>query len=88
MAVVILTHKVENYQKWKPIYDKDVQRREKAGLKEIICGQKSDEPNSVYMVFETSDPNKTKEMMKDPELKEVMDEAGVISKPEIIVIEK
>lgn len=87
MAVVILTHKVENYQKWKPIYDQDEERRKKAGLKEIICGQKSDEPNNVYMVFETSEPNKAKEMLKDPELKDVMDEAGVITKPEIIVIE-
>lgn len=87
MAVVILNHKVESYQKWKPIYDKDSERREKAGLMEIICGQKSDEPNNVYMVFETSDPGKAKEMIKDPELKEVMDEAGVITKPEIIVIQ-
>lgn len=87
MAVVILTHKVENYQKWKPIYDKDEDRRKQAGLKEIICGQKSDEPNNVYMVFETSEPSKAREMLKDPELKDVMDEAGVITKPEIIVIE-
>lgn len=87
MAVVILTHKVENYQKWKPIYDKDVERRKKAGLKEIICGQKSGEPNNVYMIFESSDPNKAKEMLNDTELKGLMDDAGVISKPEIIVIE-
>lgn len=88
MAVVILNHKVENYQKWKPIYDRDVERRKKADLKEIICGQKDGEPNNVYMVFEAGDPAKVRDMLKDPELKEVMDEAGVISKPDMIVVEE
>lgn len=88
MAIVILTHKVENFNKWKPYYDRDVERRKNAGLKEIICGKNSEEPNVVYMVFESNDPPRVREMLKDPELKEIMEEAGVLEKPELIVIEK
>ena len=88
MAIVILSHKVENFKKWKSIYDQDVERRTKAGLKEIVVGQKADEPNMVYMIFETNDTSKVKEMIDDPSLKEIMDEAGVISKPELIIIEE
>ncbi|MFD0975863.1 hypothetical protein [Salinimicrobium gaetbulicola] len=88
MPTVIISHKVENYKKWKEIYDRDIERRSQAGLREISAGQKADEPNMVYMVFEASDSNKVKEMMQDQSLKDLMDEAGVISKPELIVIEE
>lgn len=88
MAIVILKHKVENFKKWKPYYDNDRERRQKAGLKEIICGQDSEEPNMVYMIFESNDPSQVRKMIHDPELKEVMDEAGVIERPELIIIEE
>ena len=88
MPTVIISHKVENYKKWKEIYDRDEERRSQAGLREISAGQKADEPNIVYMVFEASDSNKVKEMMQDQNLKDLMDEAGVISKPELIIIEE
>lgn len=87
MPTVIISHKVENYKKWKEIYDRDEERRSQAGLREISVGQKSDEPNMVYMVFDSSDPEKVKDMMQDPNLKDLMDDAGVISKPELIILE-
>lgn len=87
MSIIILKHKVENYKKWRPFYDEDKARRAKAGLSEIICGQQRDEPNMVYMIFESSDLEKAREMLKDEELKDLMEDAGVISRPELIVIE-
>ena len=88
MAVVILKHKVENYKKWKSYYDKDVDRRQNAGLKEIICGKDSEEPNMVYMIFESNDPARAREMLQDTDLKEVMDEAGVLERPDLVIIEE
>lgn len=88
MPTVIIAHKVENYKKWREIYDRDEERRSQAGLREIKAGQKAGEPNMVYMIFEASDANKVKEMMQDQDLKDLMDEAGVISKPELIIIEE
>lgn len=87
MSIIILKHKVENYRNWRPFYDQDRARREKAGLNEIICGQQVDEPNLVYMIFESSDPAKAREMLKNEELKDLMEDAGVISKPELIILE-
>lgn len=88
MPTVIISHKVENYKKWREIYEQDKERHSQAGLREIVAGQKTDEPNMVYMIFEASDAAKVKEMMQDEQLKDLMDEAGVISKPELIIIEK
>jgi hypothetical protein len=86
MAFIIGHHRVKNVAAWKPYFDGDLKRREAAGLKDLKTGTKADDPNEVYLVFETKDPSKFKAMVNDPGLKEVMDKAGVISAPEFFVI--
>ncbi len=88
MAIVIVKHKVENYKKWEAIYNKDLQRRQTAGLKELFYGQDVDTPNEVYIIFESIDPVKARDFLKDPELQALMEEAGVLAKPEMVILEK
>lgn len=85
MAIIILNHDVKDFATWKPYYDADSGRRASAGLKEIAVGTKSDNPNKVYIIWE-GDPAKLENMVDDPDLKKVMDEAGVISRPEYFAI--
>ncbi|MFD1095985.1 hypothetical protein [Salegentibacter chungangensis] len=87
MAVAILSHKVKDYKNWKPFYEKDVKRRESAGIQEIFVGQQKEDPNNVYMIWRIGDPGKIQKMLDDPELKKVMDEAGVQSRPQVTIIE-
>jgi hypothetical protein len=86
MATIILNHKVKDYSSWKSHYDNDSARRSGAGLKEIAVGQKSDDPSMVYIIWETADPSVLDKMLADPDLKNAMDEAGVISKPEVVMV--
>lgn len=85
MAIIILNHDVKDFATWKPYYDADSNRRTNLGLKEIAVGTKSDNPKKVYMIWE-GDPAKLDKMINDPELKDLMDEAGVISRPDYFVI--
>lgn len=85
MATIILSHDVKDFASWKPIYDADADRRKSAGFKELAVGTKSDNPQKVYMIWE-GDPSPLEKMMEDPDLRAKMDEAGVISVPEFIVI--
>jgi hypothetical protein len=85
MAIIIMNHDVKDFNSWKPVYDADAPRRINAGFKELVVGTKSDNPNSVYMIWE-GDPSAIDQMLEDPELKEKMEEAGVISPPEFTVI--
>ena len=86
MKTVILNHRVEDFARWKVIYDADAPRRINAGLKEIKVGTKADDANLVYMIFEANDISKFLSMANDPDLKEAMKKAGVISEPEVVVI--
>ena len=85
MAIIILNHDVKDFASWKVHYDADADRRINAGFKELAVGTKSDNPNTVYLIWE-GDPATLEKMISDPELKVKMDEAGVISPPEFVVI--
>jgi hypothetical protein len=85
MATIILHHDVQDYASWKPYYDADTTRRENAGFKEIAVGTEAGNPKRVYMIWK-GDPGKIESMLNDPELADLMKKAGVISKPEVIVV--
>jgi hypothetical protein len=84
MDVAIIYHKVKDYNAWRPVFDADSTRQKEAGLTEIAVERSADQPNNVKIVFGASDIAKAKAFSSDPQLKEAMDKAGVISKPEIM----
>jgi hypothetical protein len=86
MATIILSHKVSDFKAWKKHYDGDAPRREKAKLKEIHVGARTDNPNHVYIIFQTSNVATFEKMFKDPELKVIMKKAGVTSRPTAIIL--
>jgi len=83
MSKVILTHRVKDYAKWRPIYDADVKRRNDAGWRNTTVYRPVDDPNNLFIIGEVDDPSKLQKMVSDPELAKVMEQAGVISKPEV-----
>ncbi len=85
MSTIILSHDVKDFASWKPHYDADSARRKDAGFKELAVGTQSDNPNKVFMIWE-GDPGVLDQMLQDPELKEKMEAAGVISPPEVTII--
>ena len=87
MATVILNHRVKDYNSWKAGYDGDKQRRDAAGLTEIAVGKKSDDPGMAYMIWQMEDTSLIQKMLGDADLQKTMQEAGVISTPEMVIVE-
>jgi hypothetical protein len=87
MATIILNHRVKDYDSWKPLYDSDKARRDGAGLREIAVGQKAGDPGNVYLIWEAADTSIISKMMSDPDLQKKMQEGGVISEPQVTIIE-
>ena len=86
MATVILNHRIEDYSKWRPIFDSDNPRRVNAGMKNEKVFRGVDDPNNIYIIADVADPSSTAKMMEDPDLAAKMKEAGVISKPTVTVL--
>ena len=77
MARVILWHKVKDFNAWKSKYDADVARRNAAGLKQVSLNRGKLDPNTLTIEWTTDDPSIIEKMVGDPELKKIMEDAGV-----------
>ena len=86
MATIILNHKVEDYKKWRPVFDEDIRRRKESGMMNERVFRSADDPNNIYIIADVADPSITAKMMADPDLAARMKEGGVISKPSVTVL--
>jgi hypothetical protein len=83
MQYVLVRHKVADFSKWKPAYDAHLGARQKAGLKEKHRLRNIESPNEVRLLFEVEDIQKAKEFAGSSNLREAMQNAGVIDRPDI-----
>ena len=86
MALLIVRHKVKDFAVWKKIYDTDAGRRSEAGLATGRVTRSVDDPSEVVLLFEVSDIAKAKAMGASSGLKEAMQAAGVIDKPDMFFL--
>ena len=79
--VVEISHSVKDYAAWRPLFNTDSVERKASGLKDIVVGRSVDNPNHILIAMEVADVQKAKDFAANPRLKQVMDKAGVNSKP-------
>ncbi len=79
--VALVTHKVKDYAAWRPVFDADSAHRIEDGMETIVVARGTDNPNNIMMAFKVADIQKAKDFAANPKLKEAMDKAGVMSKP-------
>lgn len=82
MHYFTITHKIENYGKWKPVFDSDEARRQTLGIKTIAVMKGLEDENEITLVMSAPDIKTIEDRSHDDVLKQKMQEAGVISKPE------
>lgn len=80
---VLIRHSVEDFSKWKAAYDEHKPERVKVGVTDNKLLQDADNPNMVTIVFDAEDVERAKEFTSSDAVKEVMQKAGVVGKPEI-----
>jgi hypothetical protein len=83
MPYLLVRHKVSDFSKWKPVYDAHLPVRQAAGLKEKHLLRNVDNPNETFILFEAEDIQKAKEFASSADLRETMQKAGVVDKPDI-----
>lgn len=83
MATVFIRHPVSDYDSWRRHYDEDAHRRDEAGLTEIGVFQDASDPNTVLVVWNTDNVDGFEAMLADEDLKQKMQDAGVLAPPEV-----
>ena len=87
MYHIFLKHKVNDYSAWRPVYDEDASRRQEAGMRDLAVYRDADDENMLLLTWEAENVDGFNQMMESEDLKTKMEEAGVISKPEVFVTE-
>lgn len=88
MAYVLTVHQVEDFAKWKPVYDAYQLEPSNPRSKGDMVFQSPDDPNLVSVLSEFENWEAAEEFMNSEELKNAMQHAGVASKPEFTYLEK
>ncbi len=88
MPTIFIQHRLADYDTWRPFYDGDIERRNAAGLKEIGVFRKAGDENLVLVVFGAESIEGFKAMLTSEGLKAKMQEAGVVSEPEVWIGEE
>lgn len=79
--ILVVMHKVSNYDKWLPVFESDDSAQKANGLTRTVLGRGIDDPSMVLIGFRMTDYNKAKGMSGSPELKAKMQKGGVTSAP-------
>lgn len=87
MSYMMIRHKVRDFDAWKPGYDGHLPAREAAGLREVNLLRNIDDPQEVVVLFEVSDLEKARAFTASEDLKQKMQEVGVIDRPDIYYLE-
>ena len=83
MASMFMKHRVEDYAKWKAVFDEHESMRKAGGVTAHSVQRQPDDPNVVIVALRVSDMNKAKQFAGSDDLKAVMARAGVQGTPEI-----
>jgi hypothetical protein len=81
--LVTVTHKVSNFAKWLSAYEGHDSARLASGLHNYVIARGLKDTNTVMIVLKADDIAKAKAFSKDPGLKKVMQNGGVIGAPTI-----
>lgn len=80
--VMIIKHKVADYDKWRKVYDSHDSIRNAYEITHYVIGRGMDDANIILTIDKISDVQKAKDFSVLQYLKDAMKKAGVISKPE------
>ena len=87
MPYITIRHKVRDYDAWKPLFDAHGATRAAGGCKGGHLLRSTDDPNEVVIFFEWDTMENARRFANSPDLKEVMERAGVIDQPDVYFLE-
>lgn len=82
-SYMLVRHKVRDFAEWKRGYDAHAPKRVEAGLTDKYVLRGASDPNEVIVLFEARDLDGAKAFAESTDLKETMQKAGVVDKPDI-----
>ena len=88
MAYMFVRQEVKDYEAWKSVFNRGDDLRRRNGAKSYQVLRPQNGSSEVDVLFEWDDLDNARRFASSAELKEAMQRAGVIGKPEILFLEE
>ncbi len=88
MPYLLVRHKVKDYAKWKPVFDKHGAVRKASGSKGGRLYRNADDSNEIVILFEWDELQKARKFAQSEDLRKAMEQAGVSDRPDIYFFEE
>ena len=83
MALMLIHHRVKDYDAWRPLYDAHENSRASAGITNGRVFRRAEDPNDLVILFDAADVAKARSWTTSEDLKSAMQKAGVLRPPTI-----
>lgn len=88
MAKLYVHHKIEDYNKWRKVFDEMDGVRRSMGETGFEVFYTTSSPNEIVILTEWGTADQARAYSQSPGLKEAMQRAGVISQPDVLILEE
>lgn len=88
MPYILVRHKVQDYAKWKAVYDEHSTARKSGGSKGARLFRSPDNPNEVVVLLEWDNLEKARKFVQSDDLRQAMQRAGVADRPDVYFLEE
>jgi heme-degrading monooxygenase HmoA len=85
MAYILVQHSVEDYEKWKAVFD-EREARQAAGSKGGTIFRSAEDPNRITVLLEWDNLDNARAFAGSDELREDMQRAGVTGPPDLFFL--
>jgi antibiotic biosynthesis monooxygenase (ABM) superfamily enzyme len=88
MPYVLVRHKIEDYAKWKPVFDEDAAARKPGGSQGGQLFRNANDPNEILIIFQWDTLDNAQKFVQSPQLAAKMQQAGVTDQPDVYFLEE
>jgi heme-degrading monooxygenase HmoA len=83
MTILVVQHKVHDFDAWKPVFDEHESVRRSHGAQRHWLYRTAEDPNDVVVAIEFASEEQGKALLEDPSLREAMQRGGVQGEPHV-----
>ena len=83
MTVLVVQHRVRDFDAWKPVFDEHESSRREHGAQRHWLYRTVEDPNDVVVAVEFPSVDAARSFTQDPGLREAMERGGVEGEPHV-----
>ena len=88
MPYLLIRHKVQDYAKWKPVFDEYDATRKASGYRGHQLFRNANDPNETVFIGQWDDLEQMRQFAHSEWLRQAMQRAGVADQPDIYFLEE